>query len=115
MCRTLAEIRSRLADSAVVGGTGLRVFAAPGRARLGRHAGGRAPVDEGDYDGLLRAGRLTRSPSRRCLGEFVSDLKARGLYDQSVIILTSDHGDSLGRKGAWDMPTLCTRKSCACR
>jgi arylsulfatase A-like enzyme len=34
-----------------------------------------------------------------CFGEFVDDLKARGLYDDSIIILTSDHGDSLGEDG----------------
>ena len=35
----------------------------------------------------------------QCLGEFISDLKAQGLYDQSVVVLTSDHGDSLGEEG----------------
>jgi arylsulfatase A-like enzyme len=34
-----------------------------------------------------------------CLGEFLSDLKARGLYDDSIIILTSDHGDATGEFG----------------
>jgi arylsulfatase A-like enzyme len=34
-----------------------------------------------------------------CFGEFVADLKARGLFDDSIIILTSDHGDSLGEQG----------------
>ena len=36
-----------------------------------------------------------------CLGEFVAYLKARGLYDNSVVILTSDHGDALGEDGRW--------------
>lgn len=35
----------------------------------------------------------------RCFGAFVDDLKAKGLYDDSVIVLTSDHGDSLGEGG----------------
>jgi phosphoglycerol transferase MdoB-like AlkP superfamily enzyme len=34
-----------------------------------------------------------------CMGEFVSGLKSRGLYDNSVIILTSDHGDATGELG----------------
>ena len=36
-----------------------------------------------------------------CFSGFIADLKARGLYDDSVIVLTSDHGDSLGEDGRW--------------
>jgi len=36
-----------------------------------------------------------------CFGEFVNYLKARGLYDNSVVIITSDHGDALGEEGRW--------------
>lgn len=36
-----------------------------------------------------------------CLGEFLDYLKTRRLYDNSVVILTSDHGDSLGEDGRW--------------
>lgn len=36
-----------------------------------------------------------------CFGEFVRFLKAKGLYDNSIVILTSDHGDSLGEGGRW--------------
>ena len=34
-----------------------------------------------------------------CMGEFISGLKSRGMYDNSVIILTSDHGDATGEFG----------------
>jgi hypothetical protein len=34
-----------------------------------------------------------------CLGEFVAGLKSRAMYDNSVIILTSDHGDATGELG----------------
>jgi membrane-anchored protein YejM (alkaline phosphatase superfamily) len=37
----------------------------------------------------------------RCFGTFVSYLKNAGLYDNSVILLTSDHGESLGEDGNW--------------
>ncbi len=37
----------------------------------------------------------------RCLGGFIGYLKQSGLYDQSVVILTSDHGESLGENGRW--------------
>lgn len=36
-----------------------------------------------------------------CFGEFVQFLRDRGLYDDSLIVLTSDHGDSLGEAGRW--------------
>jgi hypothetical protein len=34
-----------------------------------------------------------------CMGDFFAYLKARGLYDESVIVLTSDHGDAMGELG----------------
>ena len=46
----------------------------------------------------------TASSLRRldaCFGGFVDYLKREHLYDDSIIILTSDHGDSLGEEGRW--------------
>ena len=37
----------------------------------------------------------------RCLGTFISFLKSEKLYDRSIIVLTSDHGDSLGEGDRW--------------
>lgn len=34
-----------------------------------------------------------------CIGGFVSYLKQRGLYDESIIVVTSDHGDATGELG----------------
>ena len=36
-----------------------------------------------------------------CFGDFIAFLKAQGMYDRSLIVLTSDHGDSLGEGGRW--------------
>jgi arylsulfatase A-like enzyme len=36
-----------------------------------------------------------------CFGGFIQFLKARGLYENSIVVLTSDHGDSLGEEGRW--------------
>jgi hypothetical protein len=36
-----------------------------------------------------------------CFGQFINYLKARNLYDDSIIVLTADHGDSLGEGGRW--------------
>jgi hypothetical protein len=57
--------------------------------------------DAGRYPGFFSpyASRLERID--RCFGRFLAHLKAQGLYDDSIIILTSDHGDSLGADGRW--------------
>ena len=41
-----------------------------------------------------------------CLGGFVQYLKARGLYDDSVIVITSDHGDATGEFGRFSHSTI---------
>lgn len=57
--------------------------------------------DRGQYPGFYApyASRLQRIDG--CFGRFVEFLKAHDLYDDSVIVLTSDHGDSLGDEGRW--------------
>ncbi|MGA2857352.1 MAG: sulfatase-like hydrolase/transferase [Candidatus Sulfotelmatobacter sp.] len=42
----------------------------------------------------------------QCLGEFFSDLKRRGMYDNSIIIVTSDHGDATGEFGRTSHSTV---------
>lgn len=37
----------------------------------------------------------------RCVGALLTELKRRGLYDSSVIVLTSDHGEGLGEHGTF--------------
>ena len=36
-----------------------------------------------------------------CFGEFIETLKRMNLYDNSIIVLTADHGDSLGEGQRW--------------
>jgi hypothetical protein len=45
------------------------------------------------------ASRLKRVDT--AFGNFIDFLKTRGLYDRSIIVLTADHGDSLGEEGRW--------------
>jgi arylsulfatase A-like enzyme len=45
------------------------------------------------------AARLRRMDA--CFGQFIGFLKNKGIYDSSVVILTADHGDSLGEDGRW--------------
>ena len=36
-----------------------------------------------------------------CFGSFIAHLKTGGWYDNSIIVLTSDHGDAYGEGGRW--------------
>jgi hypothetical protein len=36
-----------------------------------------------------------------CFGEFIETLKRTHMYDNSIVVLTSDHGDSLGEGQRW--------------
>ncbi len=58
-------------------------------------------VEDAAYDGFHApyASRVRRFDE--CFSGFITDLKARELYDDSVVVLTSDHGDSLGEEGRW--------------
>lgn len=40
------------------------------------------------------------------LGEFVRYLKVRGLYDNSILIITSDHGEATGELGRYQHSTI---------
>ncbi len=37
----------------------------------------------------------------RCVGELLEELRRSGLYERSLIVFTSDHGESLGEHDAW--------------
>ena len=50
----------------------------------------------GDFNALI-ATELQRFDG--CFGGFVRYLKARGLYDDSVIVVTADHGEALNESG----------------
>jgi len=62
--------------------------------------GATAPAGE-SYGGLYPpyASRVKRIDA--AFGSFIEFLKARGLYQRSIVVLMSDHGDSLGEDGRW--------------
>lgn len=98
-CATLDEIRARLAGR---GADAPPVFAysLPQDVHISVIAReGSRSIDAEGYDGFYPpvASRVRRFDS--CFGAFVDDLKSRGLFDNSIIVLTSDHGDSLGEEG----------------
>src|SRR5262249_16611539 len=40
-----------------------------------------------------------------CLGGFLNYLKQRGMYEESIIVVTSDHGDATGEFGRYSHST----------
>jgi hypothetical protein len=100
-CEMVGDIRSRL-DGLTPGGPPVFTWGLSQDVHISAitREGGQ-PVDQNSYPGFdaAHASRLKRLDA--CFGAFIDDLKARRLYDDSLIILTSDHGDSLGEEGRW--------------
>lgn len=98
-CRTLEEVRGRLASRAA-GGAPLFVYSLPQDIHVSVITReGANSIDGESYEGFYApvASRVKRFDG--CFGAFVEDLKRQGRYDNSIIVLTSDHGDSLGEEG----------------
>jgi hypothetical protein len=100
LCRlvgSLSEHLDRTADDA----RPVFAFLAPMNVHILNTRSGAEPAESGEYPGFFApyASRLKRIDG--CFSSFVSDLKRRGVYDNSIVILTSDHGDSLGERGYW--------------
>jgi hypothetical protein len=55
---------------------------------------GSRPAPGGSYDRAL-------SRADACVGAFLARLKALGRYEGALIVVTADHGDSLGEEGRW--------------
>lgn len=62
---------------------------------------GSKPISTEDYGGFHApyASRIRRIDG--CFGRFIQYLKNRRIYDNSIVILAADHGDSLGEGGRW--------------
>ncbi len=56
----------------------------------------RGLLDEAGRDRLRRLYLAEVEEADRRLGEFFDGLRRRGLYDRSILVFTSDHGESLG-------------------
>lgn len=65
----------------------------PPWTRLFAHGSG-PPRDLDLYDAELRA-------NDEAFGALVAWLKAHGLYDRTLIVVTADHGEQFGERGAW--------------
>lgn len=101
LCASIDDVRKRL-DRLAADPTPTFVWSLPQDVHVAvLNREGNQPVDGRTYDSFYPpyASRVRRFDE--CFGGFVNDLKAKGLYDDSLIVLTSDHGDSLGEEGRW--------------
>ena len=98
-CNSVAELESNL-DAAQSGP--VFAYTQPQNIHISviSRQGGKS-IDDGTYNGFYApyASRVRRLDG--CFGGFIDKLKARGLYDTSLVVVTADHGDSLGEQGRW--------------
>ncbi|PIR18647.1 MAG: hypothetical protein COV48_06365, partial [Elusimicrobia bacterium CG11_big_fil_rev_8_21_14_0_20_64_6] len=101
LCATLAELERRLDDEAAAGKP-LFVYTQPQDIHISviGHEGGVPPADP-RWAGLHAPYAARVAAMDACFGGFIKALKAKALYDKSIVVLTSDHGDSLGEGGRW--------------
>jgi arylsulfatase A-like enzyme len=63
--------------------------------------GNRGQPLEGAYSGFNARYADELRKADAAFGELIENLKATGKYDNSIVVLTSDHGDWLGEYGRW--------------
>jgi hypothetical protein len=99
-CGTVGELESKISD--YHGAAPIFMYTQPQNIHISviQRQGTKA-IDGGSYGEFYApyASRLRRIDG--CFGQFVNFLKTRGMYDNSVVAFTADHGDSLGEQGRW--------------
>jgi glucan phosphoethanolaminetransferase (alkaline phosphatase superfamily) len=99
-CGTVGELESKIGD--YHGAAPIFMYTQPQNIHISViQRQGAKSIDDGNYRGFYApyASRLRRIDG--CFGQFVNFLKTRGMYDNSVVVFTADHGDSLGEQGRW--------------
>jgi membrane-anchored protein YejM (alkaline phosphatase superfamily) len=99
LCDNVAALQSHI-DRRATPARPVFSFIAPMNVHILNTRSDAGPADP-RYDGFYPsyAARLERLDG--CFGSFITDLQQRGWYDDSIIIVTSDHGDTLGTDGNW--------------
>lgn len=101
LCSTLDELRGRL-DAIAASESPVFSYALPQDVHVAvLNREGNAAIDGQNYDGYFAPYASRVRKLDECFGAFIGDLKAKNLYDNSVVILTADHGDALGEEGRW--------------
>jgi arylsulfatase A-like enzyme len=101
LCRSLAELQARIEESKSEGRP-MFAYTQPQNIHVSviNREGRSVPPGE-TYPGFDAPYASRVKAMDKCFGEFIQFLKSSGLYDNTIMILTSDHGDSLGERGRW--------------
>lgn len=101
LCRSLGELESRI-TAAKSAGVPMFAYTQPQNIHVSviNREGRSVPPGE-SYPGFDAPYASRVKALDQCFGEFIKFLKTSGIYDDSIVILTSDHGDSLGERGRW--------------
>jgi hypothetical protein len=97
-CQTLSELETQI--GARTDARPVFAFTLPQNLHISNRQHGRVPPGE-HYPGFFEPYAAEVHRIDGCFGEFISYLRRAGLYDDSIIVLTTDHGDSLGEAGNW--------------
>jgi arylsulfatase A-like enzyme len=100
-CRTLKELQGKI-DERQRPSRPMFVYTEPQNVHRVVLKDKGEPVPPGErYPGFYAPYASQVKQMDGCFGEFIEHLKSRELFDNSIVILTSDHGDSLGEEGRW--------------
>jgi hypothetical protein len=101
LCGQLTMLRSRI-DALAGGEEPVFAYLQPLDIHISSIRREEAGVPQGEsYPGFHApyAWRVRRLDT--CLGEFFDFLRAKGMWDSSIVVLTADHGESLAEGGQW--------------
>ncbi|MFA6091759.1 MAG: sulfatase-like hydrolase/transferase [Elusimicrobiota bacterium] len=99
-CDTLSELQTRLA--ALPRSRPVFVYTQPQDLHVSViDREGRGPASDPAYPGAYAPYASRVANIDACFGRFTASLKKSGRYEDSVIVVTSDHGDLLGEDGRW--------------
>ncbi|HEY6348669.1 MAG TPA: sulfatase-like hydrolase/transferase [Candidatus Angelobacter sp.] len=101
LCRSLNELQTRITESRTAGHP-IFAYTQPQNIHISviNREGRSVPPGE-SYPGFDAPYASRIKAMDKCFGDFINFLKSSGLYDNSIVILTADHGDSLGEHGLW--------------
>lgn len=101
LCSSLTELEGRITESASTGSPTF-AYTQPQNIHVSviNREGRSVPPGEG-YPGFDAAYASRVKAMDQCFGNFIQFLKNQGLYENSVVVLAADHGDSLGEGGRW--------------
>ncbi len=99
LCRTLDEVQEKLARRPA-GSPSVFVYTLPQNLHISRVRSLEAPAGA-DYPGFFAPVAAEIERMDECFGRFLDRIQSTSVWENSVVILTSDHGDSLGEGRRW--------------